>query len=148
MERRKLLDIILALAILAATVIGCGNSANATVPATTTPAAAVKNVNVAQAQELIQANQSNTGFIILDVRTPEEYAAGHIANAMNIDYSAPNFSDEVNRLDKTNTYLVYCHTGARSAAASQVMQGLGFKDIYNMTGGITDWQAAGYPVVK
>jgi len=82
------------------------------------------------------------------VRTPSEYVQGYIKNAVNLDYNSPDFKALVNSLDKNKTYLVYCRTGVRSAAASQMMSELGFKDIYNMNGGITDWQAAGLPIEK
>jgi rhodanese-related sulfurtransferase len=117
---------------------------------TTTPttAAARKNVSVTEASALIDANKDNQDFVILDVRTPGEYAAGHIETSRNVDYEAADFRDQVNKLDKGKTYLVYCSTGVRSAGASDIMVGLGFTDVYNMTGGITDWQAAGLPVVQ
>jgi phage shock protein E len=108
----------------------------------------VTNVSPTQANDLIKANQGNTKFVILDVRTPAEYADGHLQNAKNVDYNSPGFKDEVGRLDKSANYLVYCRTGVRSAAASQILLELGFSHIYNMTGGITDWQTAGLPVVK
>jgi rhodanese-related sulfurtransferase len=110
--------------------------------------AVIKDVTPAQANDLIQKNSGSKKFAVLDVRTPQEYGAGHLAGALNVDLGASNFKDEVNKLDKNRTYLVYCSTGFRSAAASKIMADLGFKDIYNMTGGITDWQAKGYPVVK
>jgi phage shock protein E len=105
------------------------------------------NISVEDANTLITDNRGNPDFVILDVRIPEEYAAGHIENAVNIDYEAADFRDRVNKLDKGRTYLVYCRTGARSAAASDIMVSLGFTDVNNMTGGITDWQATSYPVV-
>ena len=108
----------------------------------------VKDVTPGQANILIQANQGNAGFVILDVRTPQEYAEGHIQGAINIDYNASGFQNKVGKLDKTKTYLVYCHTGIRSAAASKIMVSLGFKNVNNMTGGITDWQSLGFAVVK
>jgi rhodanese-related sulfurtransferase len=107
-----------------------------------------KDVTVAEASALIEANKDNPDFVILDVRTPEEYAGGHIENSVNVDYEAADFRDQVGKLDKSKTYLVYCRSGIRSAAASDIMLEMGFDNIYNMTGGITDWQAAGYPVVQ
>jgi rhodanese-related sulfurtransferase len=100
-----------------------------------------------QAYNLIQKNQSNPDFVILDVRTPEEYAAEHLENAVNVSFNAPDFSDMVNQLDKSKTYVVYCRTGVRSAKASAVMKEMGFKRVYDM-GGIEGWKEAGYPTVK
>jgi rhodanese-related sulfurtransferase len=114
----------------------------------TTTEAARKDISVADAHALIETSQSNPTFVILDVRTPAEYAAGHIEGAINIDYQAADFRDRVSKLEKVKSYLVYCRTGVRSAAASDIMVDLGFYYVSNMTGGITDWQAAGFPVVK
>jgi len=124
---------------------GCSSGQTST---TTSVQAMVKDVTPGQANALIQANAGNGSFVILDVRTPQEYSDGHLEGAINIDYNAPDFKDKVGKQDKNKTYLVYCRTGIRSAAASKIMAGLGFKNIYNMTGGITDWQALGLAVVK
>ncbi len=124
---------------------GCSQGQTST--STSTPAM-VNDVTPGQANSLIQANQGNAGFVVLDVRTPQEYAEGHIPGAINIDYNASDFQNKVGKLDKTKTYLVYCRTGIRSAAASKIMASLGFKNVNNMTGGITDWQSLGFAVVK
>jgi len=108
----------------------------------------VKNISSQEAYALIQANAGNRDFIIIDVRTPEEYAGSHIENAMNVDYYSASFKDEINGFARDRIYLVYCRTGARSAGARDIMKELGFQKIYNMTGGITDWVAKGLPVVK
>jgi len=71
-----------------------------------------------------------------------------IENAKNIDYSSQNFKDEIGELDKTNTYIVYCRSGNRSGEASKIMKDLGFKKIYNLEGGISQWQAEGLPTIK
>jgi rhodanese-related sulfurtransferase len=108
----------------------------------------IKDIPAAQTNDLIQANQGNARFVILDVRTQQEYTNGHLPKAVNLDFYSGRFKDSAKLLDKNLTYLVYCQTGARSAAAAEIMVELGFKDIYNMTGGITEWQSAGLPVVK
>jgi len=112
------------------------------------PAAIIKDVTVQGAHGLIESSRDNPGFVILDVRTPEEYTSGHIEGAVNLDFSSTTFREEVSRLDRNRKYLVYCHTGRRSAGAVSVMKELGFTEVYNMSGGISDWQAAGFPVVK
>ena len=86
--------------------------------------------------------------VVIDVRTPQEYADGHIRAAINIDYNSPAFKDEIGQLDKNKTYIVYCRTGARSAQARQIMEDLGFKYVINMDGGITAWIDQGLPVGK
>jgi len=86
--------------------------------------------------------------VLIDIRTPEEYAAGHLENSVLTDYYAPDFKDKLNLLDKSAKYLIYCRSGKRSAAALKIMQELGFKDIHDIAGGINAWIAAGFSVVK
>jgi rhodanese-related sulfurtransferase len=108
----------------------------------------VNNISVSEAFELIQNNLNNGNFIILDVRTPQEYQQSHIKNAVNIDYNSENFENLLNELDKNKTVLVYCQSGNRSSIAANVMINIGFSDIYNMLGGISAWISAGYPVIS
>ena len=132
---------------LTAILIGCGYVTGEAIKAPASPPE-IANVSPVQANDLIQANQGITRFVILDVRTPVEYAEGHLQNAINLDFNSPSFKSEAGHLDKNFIYLVYCRTGARSAAASKILAELGFSHIYNMTGGMIAWQAAGLPVVK
>ena len=97
---------------------------------------------------LIAGHTDDPSFIILDVRTPEEYAAGHSEGAANIDYRGDGFDDILAALDRTKTYLVYCLSGRRSAAVLSLMDGLKFVRVYNMLGGILMWEDLGHPVVK
>jgi rhodanese-related sulfurtransferase len=108
----------------------------------------LKAVTPKQAFELIQRNKSNPNFLILDVRTPEEFAEGYIEGAINIDYYHPGFQADLNKLDKTRTYLVYCRTGNRSGQAFEFMKEQGFREVFHMDGGITVWRKEGLPVVK
>lgn len=79
--------------------------------------------------------------VILDVRTPEEVALGIIPNAMVIDiYKGQEFLSEVEKLDTSKTYYVYCKSGGRSAQACSVMNQLGFKNTYNLIGGFSEWK--------
>jgi rhodanese-related sulfurtransferase len=105
---------------------------------------ATKKVDPVEFSEVI----AQPGVIILDVRTPEEFNAGHIANAVNINMADSNFSNEVSKLDKNATVAVYCRSANRSAVATKEMAELGFTDMYDMQGGIIDWEAAGGPVVQ
>lgn len=102
-------------------------------------------VAVADAKAL-PAKQAD--LVLLDVRTPEEFAAGHLEGAKNIDYKDTGFGAKMAALDKSKPYLVYCHSGRRSAAASEQMAAAGFSKVYNLDGGIEAWQAAGQPVKK
>ena len=91
---------------------------------------------------------SEAGVVILDVRTAGEFSEGHIANAINIDVEGMTFEGDISKLDKTATYAVYCHSGRRSAIAVGKMKDAGFKNLFNLTNGIQDWQAAGLPLVN
>ena len=98
------------------------------------------NISVTEAKKLIQENQSNQEFAIIDVRTPAEFAENKIdPKAVNIDVDSPDFESEINKLDKSKSYLVYCRTGRRSAIASQKMTDSGFTKIQNMEGGTVEW---------
>jgi phage shock protein E len=85
-------------------------------------------------------------LIILDVRTPAEFATGCITGAVNLDFKSPEFAGKLDELDKTKTYLVYCRTGGRSAKAMVMMKEKGFQRIYNLKGGITKWMAKNLPI--
>jgi len=103
----------------------------------------INNLNTKEGYELIENNKTNPDFVILDVRTPKEYNSGHIENSVNIDYEAANFKEEVSKLDKNKTYALYCRSGRRSVASSDIMAELGFEHI-NQFGGIKQWKEAGY----
>ncbi len=107
----------------------------------------VENISTEKGYELISNNTKNPDFRILDVRTPGEFAGGHISNATNIDYQSSTFKDNLKQLDRDKTFIVYCRSGNRSSKAVKIMNELGFKSVYNM-GGIIDWENRGYPVVK
>lgn len=87
-------------------------------------------------------------LILLDVRTPQEYAGGHLKNARNLNYNAPDFADRLTKLDKTKPYLVYCAVGGRSSKAAQLMQQLGFKQVINVSEGFANLKQAGLPVAE
>ena len=83
---------------------------------------------------------SEENAIILDVRTPEEFEISRIPNSINIDFYNPqNFMYEIEKLDKDISCYVYCRTGVRSANSCQLMGELGFKKVYNLIGGIVEW---------
>lgn len=84
--------------------------------------------------------------IILDVRTPGEFREGFIAGARNMDFHASNFLDQINSLDKNTAYFVYCLSGARSQAAANEMRKRGFKEVYDMKGGLLEWTKLNQPL--
>lgn len=77
------------------------------------------------------------GTVVVDVRTADEYAQGHLSGALNIDVQTPEFDNQAGRLPLDGTYLVYCHSGSRAAVAVSRMKALGFTHV-NSIGGITD----------
>lgn len=80
--------------------------------------------------------------VLLDVRTPAEFATGHLKGAQNIDFRAPGFSDKVSKLDKSKTYVLYCASGNRSGQTTVIMEEYGFRNVIN-AGGFNDLKAAG-----
>lgn len=105
--------------------------------------AAVKNVNVEEFDRLRQ--QKDT--VVLDVRTADEYADGHLKDSVLIDLRSADFAERIGKLDKSKTYLVHCAAGGRSARACSKMDALGFKTV-NLEGGLGAWKDAGKPVEK
>ena len=115
---------------------------------TETPVQIIEDITPQEAFTLILENQDNPDFVIIDVRTPEEFAEGHIEDAINLDYYSETFRDELNTLDKNKTYLIYCRSGKRSGDALDIITELNFGEVYNMSGGIIQWKAEGFPTTK
>lgn len=139
----------------AALASGCGGgSGDAPATAATAPsevggavaAAPTKLISVQEAAARLE--QPPAGLVVLDVRTPEEFATGHLPGATLIDFSAPDFATEIGRLDRAAPYLVYCRSGNRSGQAVAAMAALGFTDVTDVDGGIAAWSAARLPLVQ
>jgi rhodanese-related sulfurtransferase len=109
--------------------------------------AVLVDLSVEDAFDLVTSLAGDPDFVILDVRTLQEFASGHLENATNIDFYAGDFLERLDALDRRAIYLVYCRSGGRSGSAHDDMAALGFATVYNMVGGITAWSDAGYPVV-
>ncbi|WP_395042978.1 rhodanese-like domain-containing protein [Flavobacterium sp.] len=77
---------------------------------------------------------------LIDVRSPEEYNVEHIQNAKNINWNSEDFVSNVEKLDKSKPVLVYCKVGGRSSQAATKLSELGFKEVYNLDGGIMKWK--------
>ena len=86
--------------------------------------------------------------VLMDVRTPEEYKMECIAGAINLDVQEEGFKNRLVNLDKNVTYFLYCLAGKRSAMAMGIMENAGFKKVYDLKGGITEWKKKGFPVTK
>lgn len=84
---------------------------------------------------------------VIDLRTPEEFAEGHLAGATMIDFYADDFRDRLADLDPDESYLIYCRSGNRSGQTREIMAELGFGDVVDVDGGIVAWSGAGLPVV-
>lgn len=100
------------------------------------------------AAEFLSGIKSTEKAVVLDVRTPEEFASGAIEGAMNIDFRAPDFESKIETLDKDAPYYIYCASGRRSSGALELMSAHQFRQVYNLSGGITQWSKDGLPVVK
>ncbi|MCA0329290.1 MAG: rhodanese-like domain-containing protein [Actinobacteria bacterium] len=94
------------------------------------------------------AKSQQQGVVIVDVRTPGEYAQGHVDGAINIDVEGGAFDQQIAKLDKNATYVVYCHSGRRSGLATDAMAKAGFTNVVNLQGGIADLQSAGASIVS
>lgn len=101
----------------------------------TPPAPMLVYVDAAGALSLITNRVADTHFVVLDVRTPAEYAGRHVKGAVNLNFYAADFAAQLAALDRQKTYLVYCASGSRSGQAAAQMHALGFAEVYNLTGG-------------
>ena len=89
----------------------------------------------------VELQTQTSGSIILDVRTEEEFESGYIAGAKNLDIrGGADFISSIEELDKTKAYFVYCRSGARSGQACQLMEQMGFEQVYNLEGGVLAWE--------
>ncbi|MBS1587809.1 MAG: thioredoxin [Bacteroidetes bacterium] len=103
-----------------------------------------KELQVAEYEKRLAASP---GAQLVDVRTPGEYAEGHLENAKNIDYNSDAFANKIAKLDKAKPVFVYCLSGGRSGMAAEQMHNMGFAEVYNMKGGIMKWNAEGKKIV-
>lgn len=117
---------------------GCGGDSG-------TSTATIETISPTEAAELL--NDPPADLVVLDVRTPDEFAGGHLADAVNLDYQAAGFAGELSALDRGASYLLYCRTGNRSAQVREMMSDLGFAEVYEIAGGIVAWTGAGLAVV-
>lgn len=132
---------VVALALVAATAVSSCSS----------DAPASRSTTQAPSQHLAASDFSTAlkapGTIVLDVRTPAEFASGHLPEARNIDIGAPDFATRLAELDKNASYAVYCKSGNRSGVALEQMTAAGISHAYDLAGGIGAWQDMGGPVV-
>lgn len=92
--------------------------------------------------------EAPVGLVVLDVRTPAEFAEGHLAGAINVNVEGADFAGGISDLAEDAPVLIYCRTGRRSANAVAIMKDLGFTELYDLDGGIVDWIHAGLPTER
>ncbi len=130
--RSRIASVVLAAVLAVGGLTACSGGSNA-----------ITQVTTATASEVL----AKPGMSVIDVRTPGEFAQGHIQGAVNIDVEDAAFATNVGKLPKDKPYFVYCRSGNRSGVATSKMADLGFTEIYDLQGGITQWQNAGGAVV-
>jgi rhodanese-related sulfurtransferase len=139
MTRAPRLLLLALLAFSPVAVAGCSETEPAAGTGTAESNTQVRVVDTTEARSLIDA-----GAQIIDVRTPEEFDAGHLTGAVNVDVQAADFHERVQGLDKSESYVVYCRTGSRAGAAADMMLDMGFTDVVN-AGGLEALRTAGLP---
>ena len=147
--RRPPLPVALLTSVLAlGPLVACGSEDDSSVPTVegtgVEAPATVQNLAPEEGATLIE--QLGDALTVIDVRTPAEYAEGHLEGATNLDIEGGAFTAAIADLPRDEPYVVYCRSGRRSSAAAQAMIDAGFTDVYDL-GAITDWIGAGLPVV-
>ena len=105
-------------------------------------------VSAKEASDLIDKHNGDNDFAILDIRTPGEFQSGHLPKSILIDFYSKSFVDQLSRLDKEKTFLIYCRTGNRSTQSLEIFKKLKFQKVYHMASGISAWKSEGFSVVK
>ena len=129
---RKLVGLVLVMVLLMAACSSAGDTAT------------IELVSPAEAAQVIDDDPA--GLVVLVIRTPEEFNEVRLPGAVNIDFYAPDFADQLDGLDKDDPYVMYCRSGNRSSEAVETMKDLGFVEVYEVDGGIVNWYDAGFPV--
>lgn len=124
---------------LSASIFSCQNQ--------TSEAKNTQPINVSIDVDDFSKKLSDKDIQLVDVRTSEEFSQGHLKDALNFNINSGEFQDQISKLDKNRPVLVYCLSGGRSSSAAEFMSSLGFKEIYNLQGGIMKWNAANKPLV-
>jgi len=142
-SRHRLVAVLLGMSVVVLS--ACGSSETAEVSAPLGQAEGVRVVSVEQAASLLELAPAPT---IVDVRTPQEFAQGHLEGAVLVDFNAPDFRDRIAEFPRDGHYVIYCRSGNRSAGARQVMTDLGFTDVADIEGGVVAWAEQGRPLTS
>lgn len=152
--RRRLLGVAAAILAAGSLATACGSSADSAGSRSTdargaaTAAPAVTMLAAGSVTAFVREHAADAAFVTLDVRTADEFAAGHLSGATNLDFRAADFEQRLSALDRAATYLVYCHSGNRSGQATALMRSLGFGHVYDVQGGTIALEQAGVPLVR
>ena len=124
---------------LAITLVGCNNSK---------PSKKITKYGELSVITPAEFKEKSVGQTIIDIRTPEEFASGHIEDAININLFDKTFSDQIAKLDKSEPIFLYCRSGSRSKSASKKVSNLGFEKVYDLQGGIIKWVRSNNEIIK
>lgn len=138
---------VLIAAVVAATATGCSGDSGGLSVSSGATAAAAPSTGASLSPADFAAALKRAGTTILDVRTPAEFAQGHLPGAVNVDVEGPTFGQQIAQLDPGSAYAVYCHTGNRSKVAMQLLQAQGITQVFDLAGGIAAWEQADGEVV-
>ena len=105
----------------------------------------IRNISAEEAKQILENDKD---VIVLDVRTPEEFSNGHIKNAINIDFYAPEFKGNIAKLSPDKTYILHCRSGARSSKALNTLKDAGISNILHMNHGFNEWREKNLPISK
>jgi rhodanese-related sulfurtransferase len=108
----------------------------------------VRNIPPQDAFNFVEKNHDDPDFVLLDVRTPKEFSRGHIEGALNLDFYAEDFQEQLEKKDRDKKYLLCCGSGVSGVKTVAIMQDLGFTNICNILGGITMWKAMDLPLTQ
>jgi phage shock protein E len=142
---------ILILAIFSGSLLGSNGKTESRVNRTDQPTDSSKLyrvISVTKANKIINQASANSSIVILDVRKPDDYAKEHIKDAINIDFKSSDFAAQVDKLDKSKTYIVVCYAGVRSKNTMLLMAKLHFARVYSVKGGMMKWKGKKMSVIK
>lgn len=100
-----------------------------------------KTISPSDALKLIKEHKNDQDLVILDVRTPWEFTDDHIEDAINLDFTDPDFDKQIKKLDKTKYYIIYCKSGIRSINVCEILKKSGFTHVYNIKNGFKGWKS-------
>lgn len=146
---KTIVPAILSLTLIAACGGSDSTSDDGTVPATDGDVAVASGFTLVSPEEAAATiADPPEDLVILDVRTPEEFAEGHIESAVMVDFYSDTFDDELAALDPNVPYVVYCRSGNRSGQTITKMEQIGFQSVEDIDGGVVAWASAGLPLVN